>query len=306
MGYGFDRILYPVSVEFDGNTIVETGTEYDVPTGTYYVRTESVLSSIETQLADYDALLDAIDTALTGVNLSFEWVAPTGYDHEESLRMVGDTAWSLDFAAAAWDFPPELIGFPPDQTSTVSSTDEGGGNHVIEGTRSVLGCWIAAPIVGVKATDKTSTLETEAYASTDPINERTKIVTMRDRRQVRMLRWEWVPGMRIHGGTVRGEQATYRNLAGISEATDGFQQEGATPSLRAMYERVSSDAKFLVYHDLDDRTRTDPPADQYEGVRLASIGAVQSFDDWYTRQRPGGELHEVEIPVLVVESAWDY
>lgn len=301
--YGFDRYLYPVYVGPD-NTIVEKGLEREVDTGIYYPRSEASDSSLESDLSDYPALFAAINDALD-VDLDFEWAAPDGYEYADGLRMVGDQDWSLDFASSNFDFPPEFLGFPRDQSDTVTASEESSGEWVIESTRSVFGSWVPATITGVGATDKTSYTEQEVYASTDTIYRRTAFVKTRAERKIRRLYYQYVPALRVRGGQVRGDHEVYRELAGVAEATDGFEPPGYMLALDRMFERVNDGSEFLVMHGVDS-DETVPQDGQWEACILAEQRMYDSADEWVSLERESGELYDVDVMALVVDGQWGF
>lgn len=305
MAYGFDRMLYPVRVTSANNTIIEGTTPYEVePDDSYYQRESSPDTDTENTFSGYTPLFDAIDEAISSVSIDVEWFAPPGYEYAESLRFVADDEFSFGFADSNFTFPKQLLGFPADQDTPAFSTQVD-SQHIIEGVQSVLGSWIAAPLHSQRASDKRSHIESETYASTDPIYEETEILQMRDERKIRLLSWQWVPGLRVKGGEIRGEQSSYRNVAKVGDLDHEFETDADALGLREMYRRTRQGERIMVYYDAE-QSQTSPPVGHTEGVRLADVAAHESSEEWSDMERAGGEFYEVDIPVLVTDGEWRY
>lgn len=297
----FARFLYPIRVSAGANVIVTSDGSITVPPGTYYLRSEA---GGETDR--YPSLFQAIsDAALSAIgdDAVFSWFAPTGYRYKESLSIRWAGPFAFLFGDPGFTFPPEYLGFPPDINSNVATVNEGGG-FFIHGTRSALGSWIGGTVDGGDWSSINSHIEKEIYASTSPIYEHTKIIRMRDDRVPRVFEFEEVPGLRVQGGEVRGSDIGYRETANLAPITDGFNSDGAAVSLREMYRRVNGGQEFLVlYEDEDETGLVDG---KWEGVRLGGAAFHESFQEWYTMTRPGGEFYDVSFLGLVVAGGYDY
>lgn len=299
--YGFDRLVYPVDIEEGQNTILVDNTERDIPPGTYYLRTGGPDDDFDDA---YPPLIDSIVSAVPDID-SAAWSAPSGYEFLESITWVGSSEWSFQFSFEDFfTFPPELLGFPPDIDTDVSSVTDG-TDEIIAGTRSAKGAWIATPIHGEIASDKRAWWEGETHLSTERVYENTAGVSARNRVRHRRLEWENVPGLRVHGQSERGEQPDYQALAQVGDPSDSFESEGVGVGLDQVYLAVSDLSEFLVYHDVD-QTDLAPIDGQVEAVRLANVQFCESFDEWYDEQTRAGEIYTVDLEVVVVDGGWGY
>lgn len=304
MSQFFSRFLYPLNITADNNTlfiITNLGNiPLDVPPGIYYLIEESGDAEID---GKFPSIFSAIQPL---VNVS--WFRPDGYKYKESLKLEftpGPPALDFlgfNFANPDFTFPKDILGFPADiNVDVVGSVSE---PQTILGTRSALGAWISGTLEGGDWTSILSHIDKEVYSSTDPIYRHTKIIKMREDRIPRAFEFEFVPGLRVHGGSIRGNDIAYRELADLPEIEDGFADDGDAVSLRSMYRRVNGGEPFLVI--FEDEDQIDLSAGSFESLRLYSIAEHQSFQNWYNDPIPGGEIYNVGFTGLVIDGGYGY
>src|SRR5690554_1630857 len=201
MSYGVDRFLYPVQRDnLDSYSVV-----WEVASTTYSTAIEgphwvydnaNVGSPISNS---YPSLLNALSDDIfdrTGVTVTWSWGTPAGYDAPDALAFDADDATFALRLDLTTDFVRRVFGYQ----GGVANIPATPGTPVVA-PRSGLGHWLARTIIGYEAQDKRSVSLTESYASTDEPYVITQYVTMRER-ELRRMRYEWVPGLRVEGSSV--------------------------------------------------------------------------------------------------------
>lgn len=303
--YGHERFIYPIKVgggiDF---TYGATSDGINIDEQAWYC-----LSNANNSLSpDYPSLWDEIASMLSvasGNTFRIEWAAPDGYPHQEGIAIINeDQVWSLDFDSVGFDFPPEVLGFPSDISTAVSS-ELVGGEHVITSTRSHLGSWLPYSLDDSPSENKTGAPRSEGYASTDEEYEQTEHVSMRDIRDFRTFAIEWVPGLRVKGGSARGQDPAYRELAGVPEITDGLADDGDELGFDVFWRHVCRGEDFIVVY-VDGRTDIEPDISIVEVCRLADQGQRERPSNIYEMMRTGGELYRIEMEMFVSRGEYDY
>lgn len=291
MSDGFSvRLLYPLVVEAGANTIVTDLGSVVVNPGVYYW--------VQPNSFGVPSMLDALNTAFSSLAINydrFEFYSPT----QERLVIIQSTSvvYDVKFSDPLFTFPPEFLGFPYDQDSDFLEEE-----HIIDAQRSSLGSWLPVTIDSGGGGEWTSILshpENEVYASTDPIYSDTKIIRMRKDRIIRGFFFENVPGLRVHGGDVRGKDSAYRATAKVrsSSGNDGYNM-----GLRAMYDHVRGGQEFIAIYDGGSELKPG----NWERLRIATASELADFSTWYDLTHPAGEFYDVNFTALVTGGGYDY
>lgn len=297
--FPFVRLFYPVRIPATQNAWVsdDFGTS-TISAGVYWAYYGGdLLEEIPGLPSLYNAIRQPNDEP------TFQRHQATGYDYSESLEYsFGTASLQLQFGSVSFTMDKRIWGWPEDydQTETATATSPA----IIQSPLSTIGQWLPASIQ-IDAQDLRSYGEREIYASTQPVYERTKIVPMREIRRVRTFRWEWVPGLRVMGGEVRGAEFDYREVAGVGPVVSGYESDGDAVGLRLFWEAVSSGIPFIAAYDEDWFGPQDDGA--YEVLRLSRPDQHESFEALLEDQTPAGEFYTVDIEALVIGGGgYDY
>lgn len=307
MSYGVDRFLYPVqrdslqgfNVSWEVNSV---NYATNVQAGQYWIYDNAnVGGSISN---DYPSLLNVLSDDIftkTGVTVTWSWGTPSGYDAPDAL------AFDADDATFGWRvggnpfFGAQVLGYPGAPLGTTIYATPG---TPVVAPRSGLGHWLARTLTGYEAQDKRSVSLTESYASTDEPYVITQYVTMRER-ELRRMRYEWVPGLRIEGGEVRGSDGAYRELAGVSTSLGSYDDDGDALSLKKMWRSLRRGQDCIIIQDVGD-TVIAPTDEQIDIGPLGSAAQRQEFSALVEDLRAGGELYAVDMTFFLKHKGWDY
>ncbi|TQE99374.1 MAG: hypothetical protein FKY71_08880 [Spiribacter salinus] len=303
--YGYERFIYPVEVSGAIDfTYGATSDRIIIDEQAWYC-----LSNANNSLSpDYPSLWDEIASelsAISGNTFRIEWATPNGYPHKEGIAIINeDQAWSLDFDSSGFDFPPEVLGFPSDISTAVSS-ELVGGEHVITSTQSHLGSWLPVSLDDSPTQDKRSRVDGEVYSSTSDEYEQTATTAMRELRSNRRFMLEWVPGLRIKGTSTRGRDPQYRGLCGLPEYSGSLDDDGDELAFDTFWRHCYGGGEFVVvYHD--GRAEIAPGDDITEVCRFTGDVKQSPVNAYGEPMRMNGEFYSLDFDMFVVEGRYDY
>jgi hypothetical protein len=207
--YRGDIWIYSIRIKTGVNdtlVVTENGTtkSVQIPAGRYWAwdpRVSGIPSSEYPSLIN--AIQDALDNAFTSIhsttqqtptgsgipNLGLQWIFPA-----DNI--------TLEFADGSFTFPPEWLGWPPDQSSDISTT-----NGKINSPYS----WRGTTFLP-RASDKRRRPETTVARSSDDASEAYNIRWANDDRR-RQFRYEAIHAARVWG--IRGRRGTQADAAGL-------------------------------------------------------------------------------------------
>lgn len=303
-GYGADRFLYPIQRDDLGSWTfnwVHNGTPHNTPiTGPVYLYDDANVSS--DIASDYPSLLRIISDdvlSTSGVTLEWSWGTPAGYSAADGLAFDADDAtFGIDVGAGI-DFFRSVIGYPGGATTIFANP----GTPVVS-PRSTIGQWLPRTLTGYEAQDKRSMSTAETYSSTDDPYDVTQYTTMRQR-EIRRMNYEWIPGLRIDGGEVRGESVAYRELADVSTSLGSYGDDGDALSLKEMWRILRFGKDCIIIQEVGD-TVIAPTDEQIDIGPLATSAQRSDFSNLVTDLRAGGELYSVDMTFYLKHKGWDY
>jgi hypothetical protein len=299
MGYGIDRWMGPVEVTTSNNTLIfsEGASDYTLTLtpDTYYPYHGTDLDPA------YPSLFNAIETAINASAASGTYTSriarPSAWARNDiyagvELVRSGSASFGWAFSDPAFDFPPEYLGYDPDQ-----STDKTVTGTVLTSDYAVARHWVSP----TKADAKIPYARTRTSQSTDDYG-RDDLYTMQwQSRRYTTFRYRDIFGWWLQKG--RADVVSSVNVANTDGDPNG--------SFELIWEALRAFDDVLVLHDFgnaDDSGQLGSAGSypgQTEVVRLASRSHAESYDEVIQLSGRGGEFYNLEVPT-VRRSGGDY
>ena len=297
-----DRWLLPVEITEDENQFVVDAGEFGldtftIPVGKYYMARGPVDIVPDGFRLLYQEMIDAVlaDPA-TGYEIDgLVALTPSGYELENSGILIFFTVSAdLRFDHENWTLPPEYLGFPDDQSESVSTP--------VTSPKSSFGKWLSVNIVDNEPTSKFAYPTQEVYWSTRERRRNTRQTTTDTEERKRNFLYEDVPGLAVMGGSERSSDPLYAAPAkvGVGDENNVF--------LDVWRAAVQVGPIIVVHDDGGDPNsiRLDQFEDKLEVVDILERGDAEDPRRFLIESNTSGELFDIDLDVLVVRSNYDY
>ena len=284
-----DAYFYPVVIDDTNNTLIwnEGGQlTVTIPNGTYYLTGRSGFAP----LSLFSVLTSALATAGATGTYTFSTATPI-IDTEQTgagLLIGCDTSFSIEFTDASFTFDPRYLGF--DGTADINSV-----TNQIQSEYTLLGAWYSWTLTGGEATDRRSFEERELVESSTRTADAYQIAWNTD--TVRNNRYEYVPAAHV-----------FINRTSF----DGYGETGQIATDTNAWERVWSEGsklkQILVVYDVQDGQTIATIADDElsDVVKFNDLEQRRNIRNTMNLQVTKGEMYELSINLLVLESSYDY
>ena len=288
--YSRDRWLYPIEIVEGANqlriTDISDSFTATITPGVYWA-----YESIGT-ITGYPKLLTTISDNIGVVNqdIFFRPGTPSlsnlqtngGY---EMYSGEGDS-WSLDFDHVDFTLPPELLGFPADQSTQVVADSNG----VINPPFTPKGVW-DSPVV---ARRKIGFQSRKIARATEDVERSDAYELDWGSRLIREVVYQYVPAAHVHGS-----RALLSDYAQVGELAIGDTFQG----FDAVWESLAKLDTILVLHG--GAGVIDAQNSEWEAVRLMSREQAESFANVARLQNLGGEYYELALELVRIGGVYE-
>ena len=284
-----DVYFYPVVIDDTNNTLIwnEGGQlTVTIPNGTYYLTGRTGFAPISL----FAALTSALATAGATGTYTFSTATPI-IDTQQTgagLLIGCDTSFSIEFTDPLFTFDARYLGF--DGTADINSVA-----NQIQSEYTLLGAWYSWTLTGGEATDRRSFEERELVESSSRTADAYQIAWNTD--TVRNNRYEYVPAAHV-----------FINRTSF----DGYAETGQIATDTNAWERVWSEGsklkQILVVYDVQDGQTIATIADDElsDVVKFNDLEQRRNIRNTMNLQVTKGEMYELSINLLVLDSSYDY
>lgn len=288
-----DRYFFPITIKAGENKLVfDDGgiKEVTVPPGVYYTHKDSYLHGLGWRCI-YITLEGLINPLVAPASWSFwPFITPVGSKLVFSgLRVFRSSSGTWQVSRAGTTLDIGILGLSSPVAPVVTGQD-------FFSPMSVIGRWQSYTLLDHEATDKRANPSYEVYTSTEEIQTTTRQVRARERRLVRTVEYEYVPGLHVFGGHIRSDDPDYYEPAGMVQGDD-------RNAFEYFWESASSGADVIVSYGAPEDGVT---ANYYEICVMANSEQRRSLSNCVELMRAGGELYRVTFDILVKDGNFEY